>query len=91
MISGTVFKWMNLSGAGVGRKIHLITTAWSFILMSLYLGLHWSSFVALGKRIKINKTAKTVLVWFLRAVVLALVAFGVYVFITRRFYEEMFC
>ena len=90
MISGTVFKWMNLSGAGVGREIHLISTAWSFILMSLHLGLQWSSFVALGKRIEINRSAKTVLVWILRAVVLALVAFGVYVFITRRFYEEMF-
>lgn len=90
MISGTVFKWMNLSGAGVGREIHLISTAWSFILMSLHLGLHWSSFVALGKRIEINRSAKTVLVWILRAVALALVAFGVYVFITRRFYEEIF-
>ena len=58
--------------------------------MSLHLGLHWSSFVAISKRIKINQTAKIVLVWLLRAVTLALVAFGIYVFITRRFYEEMF-
>ena len=90
MISGTVFKWMNLSGAGVGREIHLVSTAWTFILMSCHLGLHWSSFVALGKRIKINQTAKTVLVWILRVIVLALVAFGIYVFIARCFYEEMF-
>lgn len=90
LISGVVFKWMNLSGAGVGREIHLISTAWAFILMSLHLGLHWTSFVAVGKRIKIRQTAKAVLVWTLRFVVLALVAFGVYVFVSRRFYEEMF-
>lgn len=90
MISGTVFKWMNLSGAGVGREIHLLSTAWSFILMSIHLGLHWPSFVALGKRIKINQTAKSVLVWILRLIVLTLVAFGIYVFLSRRFYEELF-
>ena len=90
MISGTVFKWLNLSGTDVGREIHLISTAWTFILMSLHLGLHWSNFVAMDKKIRINLTANTVVVLALRAVVIALGTFGVYVFISRCFYEEMF-
>ena len=89
-ISGTVFEWMDLSGTALGRKLHLITTAWSFVLMSCHVGLHWSSVVALGRKIRMPAKAKNVVTWILRVLVIAVSAFGVYIFIGRKFYEEMF-
>ena len=90
LISSTVFAWMNASGAMTGRTIHLIATSWTFILMSVHLGLHWAVFVGMTKRIKMPELAATIIKWILRVVVLAVGIYGVVVFVQRAFYEELF-
>lgn len=90
LVSVDVFAFLNLSGSLVGRTLHLVTTAWAFVLMSVHLGLHWSTFVAMAKRIKGSLLCKRIIKWILRITVLAVCAFGVYVFIERAFYEELF-
>ena len=40
LVSGKVFAFLNLGGARIGRAIHLVATAWAFVLMSLHLGPH---------------------------------------------------
>ena len=90
LISGTVFAWMNTGGADFGRRLHMISTAWAFVLMSVHLGLHFSSFVWMARKINIPTTAKLVIKWLLRAVVLGISIFGVVVFVQRAFYEELF-
>ena len=58
--------------------------------MSLHLGLHWAQFVAAAKRVKLNGNLRVAIVWLLRAAVVAICAVGVWVFIDRAFYEELF-
>ncbi len=83
LVSGKVFAFLNLRGARIGRTLHLITTAWAFVLMSLHLGLHFTSFAnKLKQRRPILRAGQII------AVVLA--AYGIYVFIDRAFYEELF-
>ena len=90
LISSTVVAWMNVSGAMAGRTIHLIATSWTFILMSVHLGLHWAVFVGMTKRIKMPELAATIIKWILRVVVLAVGIYGIVVFVQRAFYEELF-
>ena len=90
LISSMVFAWMNISGAMAGRTIHLIATSWTFILMSVHLGLHWAVFVGMTKRIKMPELAATIIKWILRVVVLAVGIYGIVVFVQRAFYEELF-
>ena len=90
LISGTVFAWMNLGGAEVGRKLHMVSTSWAFVLMSVHLGLHFSTFVGMARKVNMPKIAKEIVKWALRAALLAISAFGLYVFIQRAFYEELF-
>ena len=90
LISGTVFAWMNTGGADFGRRLHMISTAWAFVLMSVHLGLHFASFVGMAGKIKMSSTAKVIIKWILRAVVLSISIFGVVVFVQRAFYEELF-
>ena len=40
LVSGKIFAFLNLGGARIGRSLHLVSTAWAFVLMSLHLGLH---------------------------------------------------
>ena len=90
LISGTVFAWMNASGADFGRRLHMISTAWAFVLMSVHLGLHFAMFVGMARKVNMPPLAKTIIKWVLRVVVLGISAFGIYVFIQRAFYEELF-
>ena len=90
LISGTVFAWMNTGGADFGRRLHMISTAWAFVLMSVHLGMHFSSFVGMARKIEMPNTAKVIIKWILRAVFLGISIFGVVVFVQRAFYEELF-
>ena len=83
LVSGKVFAFLNLGGAKFGRMLHLIATAWTFVLMNLHLGLH---FTPLANKLKQRRSL-------LRAgqiIVVLLAAYGIYVFFGRAFYEELF-
>ena len=83
LVSGKVFAFLNLGGARIGRTLHLVSTAWVFVLMSLHLGLHLATFA--------NKLKKhRQFLWAGRIIAVLLAAYGVYVFVDRAFYEELF-
>lgn len=85
-----IFSVGNGSTIELGRFLHLVTTAWAFILMSVHLGLHWTKFMGMAKKIPMNPKVKTALCRFFQVLVLALCIYGVYLFIDRRFWEELF-
>ncbi|MCU6763512.1 Uncharacterised protein [uncultured Roseburia sp.] len=74
----------------LGRFLHLVTTAWAFILMSVHLGLHWTNFIGIAQKITINPKTQIFFRWFFRLIVIFLCIYGVYLFIDRRFWEELF-
>lgn len=49
MISGTVFSGIVIPGSRYGAMIHMVCTAWVFVLMSLHLGLHWAQIRAMDE------------------------------------------
>lgn len=83
LVSGKVFAFLNLGGARFGRTLHLVATAWTFVLMSLHMGLHLTPLI---NKLKKNKG----LLWAGQILAVLLAAYGVYVFIGRAFYEELF-
>ena len=95
MLSG-IFASQHLFSVGngstieFGRFLHLVTTAWAFILMSVHLGLHWTKFMGMAKKTAMNPKVKTALSRFFQVLVLILCIYGVYLFIDRRFWEELF-
>lgn len=90
IISGHVFAFLNFSSARFGRALHLSATVWAFLLMSFHLGLHLQMFIGMAKKIaKPSDKAAIILKWVFRAAA-AVCAFGLYVFISRRMWEELF-
>lgn len=85
-----IFSVGNGSTIEFGRFLHLVTTAWAFLLMSVHLGLHWTKFMGMAKKLPINPRVKMTLCRFVQGLVLALCIYGVYLFIDRRFWEELF-
>ncbi|MDE7263366.1 MAG: DUF4405 domain-containing protein [Anaeroplasmataceae bacterium] len=89
-VSGVVFAGLNLRGKEFGRTLHLVSTAWAFILMAIHLGLHWNMAVGMTKKLPLSKFKRSILKWGFRVIVLGLCIYGIVIFIERRFYEELF-
>jgi len=79
MISGVVFSSIRLPNIELSRGLHMLCTAWGFVLMSVHLGLH----------IRIPKTIKTLRV-ILYAIALTIAIYGTFVFAERKLWEELF-
>ena len=77
-------------GYEINVKIHLITSAWTFILMSVHLGLHWSIFVGIASKSDLPNGLKNAFKWIFRIILCVIVLYGVHIFVERRFWEEMF-
>ncbi|MBQ8510985.1 MAG: DUF4405 domain-containing protein [Clostridia bacterium] len=79
MISGVVFQDFRIPGMMMfGRKLHMTSTAWCFVFMSLHLGMH------------IRAPKKTAAKIGFYTVMTAASLYGIYHFIIRKFYEELF-
>ena len=90
LISQHLFSVGSGSTIEMGRHLHLVITAWAFVLMTVHLGLHWSIFAAIGRKISVSMRARRILqiVGGVLAVILCL--YGLYQFVDRRFWEELF-
>lgn len=74
----------------LGRHLHLVSTAWAFVLMNFHLGLHWSIFSTISKRIQADEKVKKAIHIICCVFIAVLFAYGVYQFADRRFWEELF-
>ena len=91
MLSRDVFHFLGLMNGSVGRRLHMVSTVWTFLLLSVHLGLHWQMFIGIAKKIvKPNRTAAVILKWIFRIIAFALCCYGSVVFAQREIYNEMF-
>ena len=67
-------------------KIHIITSAWSFILISIHIGFNLNIIVSVFNKNRF----KNVFNILFKIIAIILFIIGIYVFFDRRFYEEMF-
>ena len=90
LISQHIFSVGSGSAIEFGRHLHLVITAWAFVLMTVHLGLHWSIFTAIGKKISMSEKARRSLHILGCVLAAGLCLYGLYQFVDRRFWEELF-
>lgn len=83
MMSKYVFGFLNLQSTMFARRLHMLSTSWSFLLMSVHLGLHWSMIIVSLRKYHVKK-------WIMQALSIVCILFGCYVFIQKEFYNELF-
>ncbi|MBR5088037.1 MAG: DUF4405 domain-containing protein [Ruminiclostridium sp.] len=83
VISKHIFTFLDLSGAGFARTVHLMCAYWGLALMSVHLGMHFRQMTA---GIKPKKTVVIVLHIFFAMIALV----GIYEFIALNFVGYMF-
>ncbi|MGM9970154.1 MAG: DUF4405 domain-containing protein [Anaeroplasma sp.] len=86
MISSTVFSFLNIQTTMFGRRLHMASTSWGFVLMAIHVGLHLNSMMSkINKKMK-NSTFEYVY-YFMQVVLMGL---GLYSFISLKLWEDMF-
>ena len=77
------------SGLATARVMHLAGSYWSFVLMSIHLGLHWSVIVGRLRKLTSEKTPAP-LVWILRLLAAGLAIYGAVCFCQADIASYMF-
>lgn len=90
LVSQHIFAVGNGRTIEFGRHLHLVATAWAFVLMTMHLGLHWSIFSAGFKKIQADEKVKKVIHIICCVLIAVLCMYGFYQFVDRRFWEELF-
>jgi hypothetical protein len=70
----------------LGRRLHMLSTAWGFILVSAHLGLHWDRVVGMITRFTHGRIPPLVF----RLAALGIASYGVYAFFIRQLVHKMF-
>lgn len=89
MFSGIVmseysFAFLNIDGnLAIARKVHMASTYWCFLFMSIHIGLHWGMVVSMTKRLNINALILKIL-----SAIIAL--YGAYSFFSNKIFNYMF-
>lgn len=86
MISSYVFSFLPFSTSQIGRNMHLASTSWLFILVSLHIGLHMNILASQMKRKMIKSTFEYIyyfilIVWYI---------YGIIAFKNAELYKDMF-
>lgn len=85
-ISSDVFKFLNIQTKSWGLKLHMLSTSWGFIVMSIHLGLHLKPLLN-----KINtKMKKSTFEYIYYLLFAVLIIYGIYSFIKQNYISDMF-
>jgi len=96
MLSREVFSFFGLRLSAIGRPIHMVSTSWGFLLMSVHLGMYWGMVLGMAGRITRKKQpskarrrsfATTVIA---RVLAASVALRGIYAFLTWRMWEKLF-
>lgn len=96
MVSGIamsrhVLPFLNVPlSTSTARLLHLACGYWSFVLVAVHLGLHWSVFLGLGRKLRGGKALSAVGRLILRLLDGGIAVYGLYCFLQQKILDYMF-
>jgi glucan phosphoethanolaminetransferase (alkaline phosphatase superfamily) len=83
MFSRTVFAFMDLNGGLFARKLHMLSTYWGFILISMHLGMHWGVIMDTARKLANIIAPNRNRTFTLRIIAVLIAVYGVYASFNR--------
>jgi len=91
MMSRYVFAFLRISGGmSFARKLHMISSYWEFVLISMHLGLHWSMILGMIRKLGKGSEPSRLLTIVLRTAGSFIAIYGVYAFVSRKIVTYLF-
>ena len=86
IISARVFAFLGFRTSFLGRKLHMLSTSWGFVLMSMHVGIHAQSMAARIQRRLTGRHGLNIL----RILLFVVCAWGMKAFIDRAVWQNLF-
>ena len=81
---------LNIVGTmATARVLHLAGSYWSFVLMSIHLGLHWGVIIGFADKKLKQKTVRNVIFLLLRLLAVVIAVYGGYLFLNSEIFDYM--
>lgn len=91
VMSQYVFAFLPIQGGmSLARLAHMVCVYWSFILMSLHLGLHWNMILGVVRKAAGTTAPSHLRTLILRLMAAAVAAYGIYAFLKHRLVDYLF-
>ena len=91
VMSQYVFAFLPIRGGmSLARLVHLVCVYWSFILMSLHLGLHWNMILCVVRKAAGAPASSAMRTLILRLMAAAVATYGIYAFVKHRLVDYLF-
>ena len=85
-ISSDVFNFMNIQTKSWGLKLHMLSTSWGFVVMSIHLGVHLNPLLNTVN----TKMKKSTFEYIYYLLFIAFMIYGIYSFIKQNYISDMF-
>lgn len=90
ILSRYVFDFIRIRGmTSFARTLHMLSSYWGFVLMSLHLGLHWEMLLGMIKKMVGKNRLPDILRWCLRGAALLIACYGLTAFIKHDLLSYM--
>jgi hypothetical protein len=84
MISRDLFGFLHINGGFVARQLHVLTSYWGLILLSIHLGVHWSLVLGVIQRHSRFTSANPFCSWVFRFLGFLISAYGLIAFFDMK-------
>lgn len=82
ILSRHVFTFLGIDGGrSFARTLHLVCAYWNLVLLSVHLGLHWNSMMAMAN--KVSRKPSAIRTWVLRILAFVVAGYGAFAFLNR--------
>ena len=82
ILSRHVFSFLSIQGGrSLARILHMFCSYWSFALIGMHLGIHWSMIIGIMYQGRKKSTTRTM---FLRVAAIVIASYGLYAFFARK-------
>lgn len=89
MLSRHVFRFLNIQGdTSFFRTLHMLSSYWGFVLMSLHLGLHWNQMMGMARKIAGGSSRLSTIL--LRCAGIIIAGYGAWAFFKRGIPSYLF-
>ena len=90
ILSRYVFDFIRIRGmTSFARTLHMLSSYWGFVLMSIHLGLHWGMLLGMIKKMVGKNRLSDILRWCLRGAALLIACYGLTAFIKHDLLSYM--
>ena len=90
ILSRYVFDFIRIRGmTSFARTLHMLSSYWGFVLMSIHLGLHWGMLLGMIKKMVEKNRLSDILRWCLRGAALLIACYGLTAFIKHDLLSYM--